>query len=592
MFVLISVSVPNIGYCEPLFSHGIAMHGAPDLPKDFEHFPYVDPEAPQGGRLTRGVLGTFDSLNPNIVKGKAAQGSGLLVGRLMARSWDEPFTLYPWIAESVAMAPDRRWIRFRLNERAIFGDKTPITADDVIFSFNILKEKGRPNFRNVYGLVDEIIKHGPRDVEFRLSERANFETAMIMGLMPIYAKHDWQDRNFDETTLEPFVTSGPYQVKDIKPGRSIVYEKVPYYWANYIPSLRGQHNFKEMAFDYFRDENVMFQAFQAGSIDYHVETDPTRWQSAYDFPKFRVGEITREAIKHDRPAWVEAIIFNTRRPLFEDRAIRKALSLAFDRNWVNKTFYQNQFEPINSIYPNSELAYNGNLGAGEQVLLQSYMGGFSQSRQNYIEQGFDPDFEQPLRPRLRTAARLLQGAGWGINERGKLSKNGEEFRFEILLQDPVQEKIALAFIRNLNRLGISVAVRTVDSAQFFSRLNDYDYDMVFYKWHSSLSPGNEQLFYWGSKFVDVPGSRNYPGISEQAVDQTVRALTQARSRQALKNATRALDRLVMSGFYFIPLFYDGYDRVAYNATLQYSKPQALYGPVVESWWYDQSSLPE
>lgn len=568
--------------------HGLAMHDEPALGLSFKHFKYANPDAPKGGVLKQAEIGTFDNLNPNIIKGKAAAGSGLMFGRLMARSWDEPFTLYPWIAKGVEMPKDRKWMMFFLDERAKFSDGSPITATDVIFTFNTLKAKGRPNFRNVYGLVKDVIRHDQYTVEFRFSDKADLETPIIMGLMPVYSKAYWKDKDFEATTLEPFVSSGPYKVDNILPGRQITYSRIKDYWAKDIPSLKGQYNFDKMVFDYYRDENVMFQALQAGKLDYHLEQDPSRWQTQYNFSSLTDGTFEQKKLKHNRPEWVKAMIMNTRREPFKNIRVRRALSLAFDAEWVNRTFYQDQFNRIKSIYPNSELAFRKAMPPEQQAMIEAigYDESFDERRITFMKEGSSKFAKNNFRQKLQQAKIFLERAGYKVNSSGTLIHNETKkpLKFEILLQDPEQEKVALFYASHLRKLGILPTIRSVDSAQFFARLNDFDFDMVFFKWHSTLSPGNEQLFYWGSKFVDLKGSRNYAGINSKLVDGLVSKMTSTQSRDELVTAARALDRTIMSGYYFVPLFFDGYDRILHKSYLKYPEYTSLYGPVIESWW--------
>ncbi len=558
-FVFLLLLFPFSSLQAEEWMHGISMHGEPALSSDFQFFPYARVDAPKGGVLKQAVVGSFDNLNPNIVKGKAAQGTGYLFGRLMARSWDEPFTLYPWIAKSVQMDEQRRWIRFKIDDRARFSDGHLLTAHDVLFSFKILKEKGRPNFRNVYGLVDQANLIDDYTIEFIMSDRANRETPMIMGLMPIYAEHYWENREFDQTILEGFVSSGPYKVEQVDPGRQVVYQRMKDYWAQDIPSLAGQYNFDQLVYDYYRDGNVMQEAFRSGAFDLMREVDPYKWKKDYDFDAVAQGGIIKHSAKHKRPEEVKSLIFNTRKNVFSEKDIRLALRSVFDFDWVNKTLFDNSYNQISSIFPNSELAAK--------------------------EKSLTVNKKYSVRQSLRQADGLLKKHGYIVKDGMRVnSVTGDVFSFEILLQDPSQEKIVLSYIQSLKKLGIEASVRTVDSAQFFARLNDFDFDMVLFKWHSSLSPGNEQSFYWGSKFSDIKGSRNYPGIEDREIDLIIEKLTQAVTREDLVSYARQLDEKIMDGVYFIPLYYDGYDRLAYNSRLDFTDYETLYGPIIESWW--------
>lgn len=540
--------------------HALAMHGDAAMPADFTHFPFVNPNAPKGGVLRQSVIGTFDSLNPHIVRGKAAQGMNLVFGRLMARSWDEPFTMYPYIAESVVMPDDRSWIIFNIDRRARFSDGSPLTAEDVLFSFEILKEKGRPNFRRIYGMVDKASIIDPYKIRFDF-DRAMYdrETALIVAMMPIYSKKHWQDRAFDQTTLDLFIGSGPYRVATVEAGRRIVFERDTNYWAKDIPSLKGHYNFDRMVFDYYREENIALEAFRAGQIDIRAENDVLRWVNVYDsMPVRRGAQVVKKEIEHGRPDAIRAIIFNTRRDLFADMDIRKALSLALNFEWLNQNLFSGQYRRANSIFPNAILA---------------------DGRFSLPQHGDTNDF----RNSLREAAELLSQKGWNVRQ-NRLMQDSRHFDFEILLDNPEDEKIALEYARNLRRLGIHARVRTVDASQFTARLDSFDFDMVINRWSSTLSPGNEQLFYWSSQAAESNGTRNYPGIKSQKIDDLAAALANAKTYDDLVKQARALDYEIMQGHYFIPLHYSPFDRYAYWDYLGAPDTNALYGTVLETWW--------
>lgn len=543
---------------EEIWMHGLAMHDKPALKEGFTHFPYVHEEAQKGGSFRQAMVGSFDSLNPNIVKGKAAAGSGYLLGRLMARSWDEPFTLYPWIAEKVAWDKERSWVKFKIDKRAKFSDGQPLTAEDVLFSFETLKKKGRPNFRNVYSLVKEARLIDDYTIEFTFTEQANRETAMIMGLMPVYAKHYWQDKEFEQTILEDYVSSGAYKVQSVDAGRQVVYERIKDYWAADIPALKGHYNFDELVYDYYRDANVLQESFKSGAFDLMREQDPNKWKTNYNYDAVEDGTFVKYSVPHQRPEEVKSLIFNTRKEIFKERKVRLALRTVFDFDWINKTLFNYSYNEINSIFPNSRLA-------AERPLKQ--------------------EEKRSVRQNLKRADQLLKEMGYIVKNGIRVdSETAIPFTFEILLQDPSQEKVVLSYVQSLKKLGIDVSVRTVDSAQFFARLNDFDFDMVLFKWHSTLSPGNEQAFYWGSKFADIKGSRNYPAIKDPEIDSIIHLLTQARTRKELIEQAHALDKKIMQGIYFIPLYYDGYDRIIHHKDLRYGDYTPLYGPILETWW--------
>ncbi len=533
--------------------HAITMHGQPKYQEDFLHLDYANPDAPKGGTLTQSASGSFDTLNPYNIKGVKASGLTYLYDPLMRRVWDEPFGLYGLIAESVEIAPDRSEITYTLNPDARFHDGSQITSEDVAFSFEMHKTHGKPVTRQVYGLVKEVDIQSPRRIRFVFGEGYDAETAMILSIMRIVPKSYWHDKDFAATTLEPPLGNGPYKVSSLDPGRQITYERVQDYWAADLPVNKGHYNYDRLVYDYFRDNTVAFQALKAGAIDIWREQDIARWITGYNSTK----DISQNAFKHGRPEWLKALIPNGAKPLFEEKSVRQALWLAFPYEWVNKNLYHDAYEPITSLFPNSELA-------ADNAFLKSQL-------------------NQPQRTRLRQANQLLQKAGWRVKD-GILQKDGQIFTFEILLNNPEDEKIALTYKRNLSRLGIDASVRAVDSAQFLGRLNEFDYDMVFYRWINSLSPGNEQAIYWGTAAADQFGTRNYARVKDQEVDDAIHALVNAVSRAELIDAARKLDRKVLEDYRIIPLFYAGKDLIATRPSIAIPENTPVYGPVIETWW--------
>ena len=566
-------------------SHGVAMHGEPKYGPDFPHLDYVDPRAPKGGELRRAVTGTFDSLNPFIVKGVAARGLHMVFESLLKRTQDEPFSLYGLIAESVAMPKDRSSVTFLLRPEARFHDGSPVTADDVVFSWETLKERGRPNHRLYYRQVRRVERPGVRSVRFVFdSPSPDRELPLIMGLMPVLSK-SYYAAAFDETTLDPPVGSGPYRVESVEAGRHIVYRRDPDYWGRDLPINRGQHNFDRIRFDYYRDGNVMMEAFRAGEYDLRRERSATRWSLAYDFPAAADGRVKLESLRHGRPSGMLAFAFNTRRAIFADRAVRHALAHAFDFAWVNKALLQGANVRTRSVFDNSELASRGVPEGRERELLESFRGHLPAE---LFERAYrPPGGEGGLRANLQTARRLLKAAGWTVRD-GALRRaaDGLPMAFEILLARPENEKIALAFARNLRRLGAEAKVRTVDAAQYQYRLNVYDFDMIAYRWRVSLSPGNEQAYYWGSAAAAQEGTRNYPGVRHPAVDELVDLMTKARRRDRFVEIVRAMDRALLWGHYFVPLYHRNEDWIAYWNKFGRPAKTPLYGAVLDAWWED------
>jgi microcin C transport system substrate-binding protein len=583
--------------------HGIAMHGETRYAAGFSHFDYADPSAPQGGIFRNAATGTFDTLNPFIVRGRAALGLGYVSESLMRRSWDEPFSLYGLIAESITVPEDRSWVEFTLRPEARWHDGVPITPADVLFSWRTLRDHGRPNHRSYYGKVAHAEQTGERTVRFIFKASAKAlakasadpetpgdrEMPLIMGLMPILPEHAWKTREFDRTTLEPPLGSGPYRVARFEPGRSIVYERIPDYWGRDLPVNRGQYNFAEIRYDYYRDDGVALEAFKADAYDFRRETDQTKWANGYDFPAARDGRVKVELLPHGRPEPMRALIFNTRRPQFADRAVREALGYALDFEWMNRTLFHGAYRRTASYYPNSELAASGPPSPAELAVLEPLRG-------TLPPEAFGPAFVPPvtdgsgptgLRGNLRKAQELLAKAGWTVRDGLLRNAQGSALEFEILLVSSSDEKVALEFARALQRIGVTAKVRTVDSAQYQARLESFDFDMTLNRWTSTLSPGNEQIYYWGSEAADWQGSRNYAGIRSPAVDTLAESLAAAVDRDDLVTRARALDRALTWGHYVIPLYHLTADHVAYWSRLKRPAVTPVYGMVIDAWWMEE-----
>ncbi len=573
-------------HAEP--QHGVAMHGAPKYGPGFANLGYVNPDAPKGGDLRLAVTGSFDSVHPFIIKGRSAAGRHYVFESLLKRVWDEAFSLYGLIAETVEMPGDRSWVEFKLREGVHWADGTPITVDDVVFSMETLRDQGRPNHRLFYSKVASVERPGPRTVRFVLAaDSDDRELPLIMGLMPILSKSYFEDVAFDETTLTPLMGSGPYRLASVDAGRSIVYERDPNYWGRDLAINRGQNNFDTVRYEYFRDTTALMEAFKSGDYDLRVESSAQRWATGYDFPAVRDGSVALETLPNQRPSGMRGFVFNTRRDIFKDVRAREALGYAFDFEWTNKSLLQGAYTRTVSYFDNSELGSQGVPAGAELALLEPYRGQVPDSI-------FAAPFALPatdgsgnIRANLRSAQGLLRGAGWQVRE-GKLvgGTDGAAMEFEIMLVSPSYEKIALAYARNLERLGITANVRTVDSAQYQARRTDFDYDMIINRWGISLSPGNEQAFYWGTQAAGEPGSRNYMGVEDPVVDALIEKVTGAADRQGLVDAMRALDRVLLAGHYLIPLYHLKNDRVAYWDRLGHPEVTPVYGFVLETWWQD------
>ena len=577
----------SVQAADPVPQHAIAMHGAPKYPADFTHFDYVNPEAPKEGDLREHALGTFDSLNPFIVKGQPAAGSEMPFETLLTASADEPFTEYGLIAESMEFPPDRRWVIFNLRPEARFHDGSPITADDVLFSFETLKTQGRPFYRSYYRAVVKVEKLTDHKVRFVFVPSENHELPLILGQMPILSKGYWQTHSFDQTTLDPPLGSGPYKIDSIDPGHTVVLKRVPNYWGKDLPVNKGLNNFDTIHIDYYRDSTVALEAFKAGEYDIKVENESKKWATGYDFPAVTQGQIKLKAFHHQRSSGMQGYVFNLRRPLWQDVRVRHALTLAFDFDWTNKNLFYGQYERDTSFFSNSLLASSGLPSDEEKKILEPLRG-------KIPDEVFTTPFTLPsttdkggIRENLREAAHLLKDAGW-IVRNGKLvdGKTNQPFIFEVLLDQPIWERITLPFIDNLKRLGITATVRTVDSAQYKNRTDNFDYDMIVDVWGESESPGNEQRDFWGSEAADQPGSRNSVGIKDKAIDQLIDLVISAPDRESLETRVHALDRVLLWNYYVLPHWHVGTDRVAYWDKFGMPETIPSQGVQLMAWWAD------
>jgi len=543
--------------------HGLAMHGDLKYPAGFTHFAYVNPDAPKGGELRLADMGPFDSLHPFITKGQPPDGSSLPFETLMESAADEPFSEYGLIAETVETPADRSWVIFSLRPQARWHDGKPITADDVIFSLDILRAKGAPHYRFYYAGVDHAEKLGERRVKFVFKPGDNRELPLILGQLPVLPRHYWQDKAFDETTLVPPLGSGPYRIGKFEAGRYIQYERVKDYWGKDMPTQKGRYNFDTIRYDVYRDSTVALEALKAGEYDLRVENEAKKWATAYaDWPALKNAQARMREFRDGMPSGMQSFAFNLRRDLFADIRVRQALALAFDFEWANRNLFYGQYARTNSYFDHSELAAKGLPDAAELKLLEPLRPlvpplVFSEE---FVSPVTDPDLG--TRPNLRRAVALLEQAGWDVVDGKLVNKQGQPFRFEILLNSPAFERITLPFARNLARLGIEASVRTVDPTQYVNRVRGFDFDMIVASWGQSLSPGNEQSLYWTSEAADQSGSRNFGGIKNPAVDRLVEQVIAAPDRPSLVAATRALDRVLLWNWYVIPQWHSPTTRVA------------------------------
>lgn len=575
--------------------HGLSLiTPEPELPPDFEHFPYVNPDAPKGGEANLWAFGTFDSVNPIPLKGNKAQGLGLLFEPLMVSSLDEASTEYGLIAEWVSYPQDYSSATFGLREEARWHDGEPITVEDVIFSFETLKQNN-PFYAAYYENVTRAEKTGEREVTFHFDVENNRELPLIIGQLRIFPKHYWdgsEDRDPARTTLEAPLGSGPYRLVQVEGGRRIVYERVEDYWAKDLPVAKGQYNFDRIKFEYYRDSTVAFQAFTAGKIDFYVENSAKNWAMGYDFPAHNRGEVIKEAIELDTPQPMQAFAFNTRRSRFADPRVRRAFNYAFDFEWANETLFYGQYERTDSFFENTELASQGLPEGREREILERLR---KKHPEHVPEEVLTKEYFNPqgggrreMRDNLREALSLLGEAGWEARQ-GRLvnAETGEPFAVEFLLQSPAMERVVLPYMQTLERIGMEVSVRVVDSSQYQERTNNFDFDIIVDSFPQSESPGNEQRDFWGSRAAGTPGSRNTVGIQNPAVDELIDKIIFAKDRDELVAATRALDRVLLWNHYVVPQWFSPAVRIAYWDKFAHPEPppDRAIG-FTQVWWYD------
>ncbi len=567
------------------------MHGEPALPASFDHLPYANPGAPKGGRVDYAVSGTFDSLNPFIVQGDGARGmfdqvfGNNVFETLMARSRDEPFSLYPLLAKTVETDAERSFVEFTLDERARFSDGKPVTPEDVIFSLELLRDKARPLYKRWIDVVAKMEKMGERGVRLTFNDKADRESPLLLALLPILPKHATDAENFDKSTLKPLIASGPYVVDSVRPGEVVVLKRNPDYWGKDIPSKRGLDNYDEVRINYYRDENTMFEAFKKGAISVQLETDTGRWASGYNFPAATDGRIARDTFKTGLPSGMLGFVLNTRRDVFGTRDVRLALGGLFDFEWANKNLFSGSYARIRSFYDGSELSsYGTPASEAEKALLQPFadkvlpeiMAGTwtlpvsdgSGRDRAFLKKGFD----------------ALKAAGYRLDNDVMVGPDGKPLAFEILLNGKASESVAAAWQRTLSKLGIAVSIRSVDSAQFLQRQRTYDFDAMIVTYTSSLSPGTEQMFRWGSASRDTEGTFNFAGVAEPAIDALIDRLLTARSREEFVTTVRAYDRLLLSGGYVVPLYYQPQQWVGHWAQYKFPEHTSIYGYYLPAWW--------
>jgi microcin C transport system substrate-binding protein len=567
--------------------HALALHGTPKYEEGFDHLEYVNPDAPKGGNINLAVVGSFDSLNPYIIRGLPAGGLGMMYSTLLEKSLDEPMTSYGLVAETMTVPEDRSWVSFKLRPEATWHDGKQITALDVLWSYNTLMKQGQPFYRSYYSAVKEVTAIDLQTIKFTFKKSGNRELPLIVGDLPILPKHYWtsKGRDFSKTTLSFPLGSGPYKIKKIDTGRRIVYERVQDWWGDKLNLNKGRYNFNTITMDYYRDPNVAFQAFLAGSVDFRQENVAKNWAQGYNHPAVTKGLIKKQNIVHDLPTGMQSFIYNTRKEIFKDPIVREALAYAFDFEWSNKQLAFGSYLRCNSFFSNSELGATQPITEEEETLLEPY-------REELPPRVFSTVYQPPktmgngdIRQNLRRATQLLREAGWVLQNGVLKNKDGDVFKFEIVTDSPMFDRWLLPFVGNLKKLGITVNIREIDSAQYQNRLNDFDFDMTIISLPQSLTPGNEQYAYFGSEMADEPGSQNYSGIKNKAVDALIDDIVHAQTRDEMVTATRAMDRILLWNFYVIPQWYSNSFRIAYWDKLGRPAENPPYGlPVMDTWW--------
>ncbi len=571
--------------------HGIALVGSLKYKPDFTHLDYADPNAKKGGTVRGATTVAFDSLNPFIIKGTSAPGMGLVFQTLMEDGiLDEPSSEYGLIAESIEVPADHGSVIFKLRPEARWHDNTPITPEDVVFSFEILMKDGALGYQQYYAEISGAKKTGEREVTFTFSNKNNPELPSIMGQLFVISKKYYTEHTFNEETIEPPMGSGPYKVADVKPGKSITFERVKDFWAKDLPIMVGRYNWDQVTYIVYQDDNVRFQGFKAGEYDFVQENVAKRWATEYTGPAIDKGQIKKELIPNKSPQGMQGFVFNTRREVFKDRRVREGIALALDFEWLNKNIFYNQYVRNKSYYENSIFAsYLEGLPSAKELELLNPLKG------KVPDEVFTKVFEPPrtdgsgnIRDNITKALALFEQAGWSIKDT-KLVNNatGKQMEFEIMLVSPTYERVASPFTQNLQKMGINATYRTIDVAQAGKRVDEFDFDMFTTSWYESFSPGNEQREFWGSKAADRNGSQNYAGIKDPAIDTLIEAVANAKGFENLKAAVRALDRVLLWNHFIVPHYYSPSYRIAYWDKFGKPKNPPAFGvPFTDTWWID------
>ncbi len=596
MLAVVLVTKAIAQEAKPALRHGLSLFGNLKYKPGFKHFDYVNPNAPKGGLLRLSAVGTYDNLNPFIIKGRAAAGSGLIYDQLLTSSADEPGSQYGLLAEAVSFPKDFSSVTYKLRKQARWHDGKPVTPEDVIFSLGILK-KSHPFYAQYYTNVVSAKKTGPHEVTFSFNQKGNRELPLIAGELNILPKHYWEgvDKNgkkrvFSSTTLTPPLGSGPYKIGEVKPGRSITYERVKNYWAEGLPVAIGRNNFDAIRYEYFRDGTITLEAFKGNQFDVRFENSAKNWATAYKIKSVSDGLIIRKIFETKTVAGMQGFAFNTRRPKFADKRVRQAFGLVFDFDWSNKNLFFGQYTRTNSFFERSELASSGLPTGQELAILNDVKDGIPPEVFTTVYKNPTHADRRAIRSNLRTARKLLNAAGWKA-EKGilKNTKTGEVMNVEFLLVSPDFERVVLPYIKSLKRLGIQANVRTVDVSQYQNRLDSFDFDVIVNSWGQSLSPGNEQRGYWGSISANRKGSRNYIGIKDKAIDKLIDKIIFAKDRAGLVAATRALDRVLLWHHFVVPQWHSKGIRSARWDRFGLPKTQPDYNiGFPDTWWFDEA----
>jgi len=587
--VIALIAASGFATAEP--RHGIAMYGEPALPPDYVSLPYANPDAPKGGRIVQGEAGGFDNLNPHVRKGSVPwQLRFVAYESLMGRSWDEPFTLYGLLAESIETPEDRSWVEFTLREEARFSDGTPVTVEDVMWSYETLGTIGHPRYHGFWGKIETMEQTGPRSVKFTFNVEDR-ELALLAGLRPILKKAQWDGVDMVAAPIDIIpIASAPYVISDFDPGRYVVLSRNPDYWGNDLNFRRGTNNLDEIRMEFYADGSVMFEAFKGGAMDTFRENNAEKWETQYDFPAVADGGVVKSVIEHQRPSGITGFVMNTRREKFQDWRVRDALIHAFNFEFINETLTGGRSERITSFFSNSVLSMSDGPAEGRvRELLEPFQ---SELLPGALDGYVLPvsDGSERNRANIRKALALMEEAGWTVQDGVMANAEGQPFTFEILLKQGATENLTVAELYRsaLERLGIEVEVTQIDPAQHKERTAAYDFDMVYYRRGLSLSPGNEQLLYWGSEGVEKPGTRNYMGLNSAAAEAMIDTFLTSDSREEFLAAVRALDRVLTTGRYVIPFYQWNVSRIAHDAALKYPERLPMYGDWIgfqpDVWW--------